>query len=231
MIAVSPPRRRRRSPLALAAIAVATIALALVVAAAVVTVVGMGSVPSAALQGLLLTPQEAAEAHGVQSLHEVVSDDLSLDSKEPDSECLGLLNDRSERAYRGSGWKALRHQSLADQTPQVTLSQSVIAMRDAHVAAPFVDEQKAMWEACSAQVLHRKNKDGLVADYVVTMVERSDGILAASYHRDGGEGWTCVRGMAWRRNIVIDVTTCGPGATPQLLPGIIVPISARIEAA
>lgn len=230
MIPVAPPRRRRPAPLTLAAIAAVMIALALVAAAVVVTVSGIGNVPSASLPGLLLTPQEVAKGHGAQSV-EVVEDSDTLDSKEPDSECLGLLNDRSERAYRGSGWRALQHQSLADQAPQVTLSQSVVAMRDARGAARFVDEQKAVWETCSTQVLHRKNKDGRVADYLVTMVKRSDGILAASYHREGGNGWTCVRGMAWRRNVVIDVTTCGPGPTPWLLPGIIVPISTRIQAA
>lgn len=230
MILVAPPRRRRPSPMTLAAIVVTVVALALSAAAVAVTVSGIGNVPSAALPGLLLTPQEAAKAHGAQSV-EVVDDSDALESKEPDSECLGLLNDRSERAYRGSGWRALRHQSLADKAPQVTLSQSVIAMRDAHGAARFVDEQKTAWETCSTQVLHRKNKDGQVADYLVTMVRRSDGILTASYHREGGNGWTCVRGMSWRRNIVIDITTCGPGPTPWLLPGIIVPISQRIQAA
>ncbi|WP_234816708.1 MULTISPECIES: sensor domain-containing protein [Mycolicibacterium] len=214
----------------LAAIVVTVVALALVAAAVVVTVSGIGNVPPAVLDGLLLTPQEVAKAHGAQSV-EVVSDDDTLDSKEPDSECLGLLNDRSERAYRGSGWSAVRHQTLADEQRQVTLSQSVIAMRDTHEAARFVDGQNALWETCSTQVLQRKNKDGLVADYVVTMVKRSDGILAASYHDEGDNGWTCVRGMAWRRNVVIDTTTCGPGPTPWLLPGIIVPISARIQAA
>lgn len=230
MIPVGPPRRRWTSPLTLAAIGAVVVALVMVAAAVVVSVSGIGNVPAAALQGFLLTPQEVAKAHGAQSV-EVVFGDETLDSKEPDSECLGLLNDRSERAYGGSGWRALRHQSLADEGPQVTLSQSVIAMRDTRGAAGFVEEQQAVWERCSAQVLQRKNKDGRVADYEVTMVKRSDGILTASYHREGGNEWTCVRGMAWRRNVVIDVTTCGPGPTPWLLPGIIVPISARIQAA
>jgi len=230
VIPVAPLRRRRPSPLTLAAIVATVVALALSAAAVVVSVSGIGNVPSAALKGLLLTPQEVAKAHGAQAI-EVISDDDSLDSNEPDSECLGLLNDRAERAYRGSGWRAVHHQSLADQARHVMFSQSLIAMGDIHGAARYVDEQHALWKVCSAQVLHRKNEDGLVADYVVTMVKRSDGILAASYHRDGGDGRTCVRGMAWRRNVVIDVTTCGPGPTLWRLPGIIVPISARIQEA
>ncbi|WP_158240418.1 sensor domain-containing protein [Mycobacterium hubeiense] len=186
------------------------------------------------LTGLLSAPEEVAEAVGAHAM--TISGDKAemqgTDGRNADNACIGLLGAREDSAYKGSGWTSVRYRGTTDSGEDKRIGQVVVAFPDAAAAAGFVAKQQEVWtQQCANRVIDKLTAaESKKVNYAVGDVTNDDGILTATFHSEGG-GNTCVRGLAWRNNIVIDVIACGVDMPKSVMAGLVVPVSARIEEA
>lgn len=66
---------------------------------------------------------------------------------------------------------------------------------------------------------------------MVGQVSEKDGIVSTSLLWEGGDGRNCQRGVSVRNNVIIDVSDCGYNVSDSVVPALIKPIAAKIDAA
>jgi hypothetical protein len=168
-----------------------------------------------ALKGLLLPPEQVNVVMGVDEMtitknHVGMSDDSA--TMEP-RECLAVDGAAQAAVYAGSGYTAVRDQTL-QQGDNFThfVEQVVVSFSSAKQASAFFDSSAKQWPACH-EYKHLQSGTEWEADRVSNV----DGILSTTgtQANAGSAGWACGRALAARNNVVIDVNTCSadPGTS------------------
>lgn len=161
-----------------------------------------------ALRGLLLSPEqinpamEAADM-AVTRTHFALSDDAA--SMEP-RECLAVDGAAQTAVYAGSGYIAVREQSLSEGDDFAHFAdQAVVLFPSAQRATAFVEASADQWGACHE---YRHIQSG--SEWVTGVISHTDGMLStvANQENAGKAGWACGRALTARNNVVIDVNTC-----------------------
>lgn len=161
-----------------------------------------------ALRGLLLGPEQinpamAAADMAVTRTHFALSDDAA--SMEP-RECLAIDGAAQAEVYAGSGYSAVREQSLSESDDFAHFAdQAVVLFPAAKQAATFVETSARQWGACRE---YRHIQSG--SEWMTGAISNVNGMLSTIVTQQNADhaGWACGRALTARNNIVIDVNTC-----------------------
>ncbi|MGH3555021.1 MAG: sensor domain-containing protein, partial [Mycobacterium sp.] len=176
---------------------------------------GPPPVAEGALDGLLLSPAEINTTMGGTEMTVYrpwnTLNDVGFKNPTSPPECNPLSGAAEDLAYAGSGWTAVRGQTL--QEPQHFthfVDQGVVLFPSAQAAAAFVSASTQSWPACA-----NRSYTGNVynARWSAGPVSTTNGTLSATSSM--ANGWACQRALTARNNVVIDVTGCSFNTTEQ----------------
>lgn len=161
-----------------------------------------------ALRGLLLTaeqinPAMTATGMAVTRTHFALSDDAA--TMEP-RECLAIDGAAQTEVYAGSGYTAVRQQSLSEGDDFAHFAdQAVVLFPTAKHAAAFVEHSARQWGDCHQ---YRHIQSG--SEWVAGTISNVDGMVSTVANQENADhsGWACGRALTARNNVVIDVNTC-----------------------
>jgi serine/threonine-protein kinase len=179
-------------------------------------------VTEAALDGLLLTPAQIDTTMGANGMVVVrpwsTFNDLGFNNPASPPECISVSGAAEAAAYNGSGWTAVRGQSLQDKDTSGKhrylhwIEQAVIMFPSAQAASAFVSASTQSWPACANRGFH-DNVDN--AQWNAGQVTTTNGTLTAIATATPSTGWACQRALTARNNVVIDATGCSFSTTEQ----------------
>ncbi|WP_081681864.1 serine/threonine-protein kinase PknH/PknJ [Mycobacterium sp. URHD0025] len=188
-------------------------------------------VPNAALSGLLLPTEQAAELVGVPEL--IV--DRTLTAIQDDSsgavdlkECVSALRPAQHLAYEALDWKAAVEQILVPPTGVgAIVVQAVIAFPDAAAAQKLLRNERLIWRQCAGKTLMATSNATTTAHTFSSVESVDDNTVALLVNRP--DGFDCQRALGVRNNVVVDVMACRTGVVHQAAE-ILQKIAGRIPA-
>lgn len=160
------------------------------------------------LAGLLLRPDQVNDAMGATAMavtHQQSEMSDNGASMAP-AECLAVDGAAEAAVYAGSGFWAVRDQSLNDGDAFTHyLKQAVVLFPTPEMAIAFVDASTRAWTACR-EYTHLQSG----TNWSAAQPTASRGVLTTTAtERDAAApGWACGRALAVRNNVVADVNTC-----------------------
>jgi serine/threonine kinase PknH len=175
-------------------------------------------VEEAALQGLLLSPDQINTAMGATGMTVTpISPEMGDDSAEmADKACQSLEGAVMASVYARSGSTAFREQVLDKPgAPWPHLDQGVVLFSSAHDASAFFATSAQSWLACSNREYTYTSKDSGGYAFLVWSVgpvSNTSRTLSATASVVGGinrNHWkSCQRALTVANNVVIDVMAC-----------------------
>jgi PknH-like extracellular domain len=173
-----------------------------------VTTTTVPPVAEAALDGLLLSPEQVNAAMGATEMtvtrtHNSMSDDSA--TMQP-KECLAIDGSAQAQAYISSGYFAERDQTLQEGDNFTHyVAQALVLFPTAKQAGAFFAASAQQWPACR-QYTHIQSG----SQWTVGPIANANGILSTTATQQNAKapGWACGRALAIRNNVVIDVNTC-----------------------
>lgn len=165
-------------------------------------------VAETALRRLLLSPEQInpimeATDMAVTRTHNALSDDSA--SMEP-RECLAVDGAAQAEVYAGSGYSAVREQSLSEGDEFAHyVDQAVVLFPTAKRAAAFFEASAKQWPNCYE---YRHIQSG--SEWTAGEISNVDGMLSTTANQENAmkSGWACGRALTARNNVIIDVNTC-----------------------
>lgn len=160
------------------------------------------------LNGLLLTPEEAAATMGAPAMTVTETQTAMSDNSaimEP-RECLAIDGAAEAPVYAGSGFLAERDESLnTGDSFTHYVKQAVVLFPYIEKAAAFFEASAQQWPACRE---YSHTQSG--SQWSVGEITNADDTLSivATQQEAAAPGWGCGHALALRNNIVIDVNTC-----------------------
>lgn len=171
------------------------------------TSAGPPPVADAALDGLLLSPDQINSAMGTTGMTPQGTFQLREYSyKVSPPECLPISTSADSDVYAGSGYAAGLSQSLWEQgSPQSDhyVAQGVVSFASAKAAAAFISASTQNWPACANRTFTSGD-----TRFEAGPVSATNGILSATYTRKDNIDWACQRALTARNNVVIDAQAC-----------------------
>lgn len=142
--------------------------------------------------------------------HVGLSDDSA--TMEP-MECLAIDGAAQAKVYAGSGFMAVRDQTLRDGDNFTHYAQqAVVLFPSAKQARTFFARSTKKWPECDE---YKHLQSG--TEWETGVVANTGGMLTTTaMQRDAGAfGWACGRALTAINNVVVDVNTCSedPGGT------------------
>ena len=169
-----------------------------------------------ALDGLLLNPAEVNAALGATGMTlDKTRKWLVDDSDRIEAACLPVSAIAQDKVYTGSGWTALRIQTVREPVDdyQHLANQAVVAFPTARDAANFFAASQQAWARC-AERRYTYNEPGQPPTvWTVGKVSDADGILTVPKLQEGGDGWSCQRALTTKNNVAVDIMTCSYNQT------------------
>jgi PknH-like extracellular domain len=170
-------------------------------------------VAETALGELLLSPEQVNTAMGatemaVTKTHISMSDDSATMAPK---ECLAIDGSAQAGVYAGSGYTALRDQTLQEGDNFTHyVEQAVVFFPSAKQASAFFSISAQQWPACH-QYTHIQSG----SLWAVGPISNTNGTLSttATQQNANAPGWACGRALAIKNNVVIDVNTCSANPT------------------
>jgi hypothetical protein len=165
-------------------------------------------IPEGALKDLLLTAEQVNEVMGATEMtitrnHVAMSDDSA--TMEP-KECLAVDGAAQAQVYAGSGFTAVRDVTLTEGDNFTHYAeQAVVLFPTAKPAGAFFAASAKGWPACHQ---YRHIQSG--SEWTAGTVSNTNGVLStvATQQNPKPGGWACVRALAQRNNVIVDVNTC-----------------------
>jgi eukaryotic-like serine/threonine-protein kinase len=237
-----PPGKRRRGARIAVAVGAAAILAASAVAVAALTTTShphsatttVPPITSAALSGLLLTPEQVAALIGADALvQESFADSVTDDSQKfLQKDCTGVMAPAQQLVYADTGWTAARSQVLrnAGDGPRFyDVTQAVIALPNADAANKLLAAQKSQWAHCSGRTLTLASPTPPTPQlWTAGTPADTGGTLTMTQTLKGGGGMECERALAVRNNIAVDISACRYDVTNQAVD-ILNGIAAKIQ--
>jgi hypothetical protein len=161
-----------------------------------------------ALPGLLLSPDQVNTAMGatgmtVTKTHFSMSDDSATMAPK---ECLAIDGSAQAQVYAGSGYTAVRDQTLQEGDNFTHyVEQAVVLFPSRKRAGAFFTASAQQWPACH-QYTHTQTN----SLWAVGPISNTNGTLSttATQQNANAPGWGCGRALATKNNVVVDVNTC-----------------------
>jgi serine/threonine kinase PknH len=170
--------------------------------------------PVAALDGLLLTPDQINTAMGATAMtvdggttYSSVQDDSAVVS---DRDCVVMDGAAEPAVYAGSGWIAMRGQTVKEPGDSWTHSvhQEVVSFASANDAAAFFSTSTQRWPACANRKFTVTLANTPATVWTVGPVSDTNGTLSVTKTVEGGDGYACQRALTVRNNVAVDVSAC-----------------------
>jgi serine/threonine kinase PknH len=166
-------------------------------------------VADTALQGVLLSPDQINTAMGVSGMTVKSTSQAMVDYKTSvsDNACVAIHTGVDSSVYAGSGWSAVRLQTLEDAADLNHDSnfavQAVVSFPSAGQAAVFFMTSAQRWPLCSSRQYTAENEK-----LDVGPVSNTDGTLSVTHTQENTHGWTCQRALTVSNNVAIDIKVC-----------------------
>jgi serine/threonine kinase PknH len=216
-------RRKRRTKIALITGGVAVIAIAAVVLGVLLwtgSTAGPSSptsstpptVPVAALDGLLLSPEQINSAAGATAM--TVKDaetNMADDSANiPDNYCR-FSYPAEKSVYAGSPWRFVQRQTLQEpgENPVHQVWQAVVLFPTAKDAAAFFTASAQRWPACSNRQYHYIQTGKPDQVWNAGPIANTNGTLSTTQTQEGSPGFGCNIALTVANNVAVDVVACG----------------------
>jgi hypothetical protein len=159
---------------------------------------------------LLLSPEQIDAAMGAKDMkvtnkRDGMSDDSA--TMKP-RECLAVDGSAQAQVYDGSGFTAVRDQTLNDGDNFTHFAeQAVVLFPIAKQANAFFTASANQWQAC-----HNYTHTQSGTKWTVGPISNTNGTLStvATQQDARAGGWACGRALEIRNNIIVDVNTCSP---------------------
>jgi hypothetical protein len=171
-------------------------------------------VPVAALDGLLLSPDQINTAVGAteMAVHGTYTDLFDARATVADVNCRAVDAVEDVSAYGNSGWTAVRRQQLQEppkgDTTTFMVKQGVASLPSAKAAAALFTTMTQRWSDCSNRRFTETGAGG-EGGFTTGPMSNSDGTLSIDETAEGGNGWACQRALTVANNVAIDVVACG----------------------
>jgi eukaryotic-like serine/threonine-protein kinase len=169
---------------------------------------------SAALSGLLLSPEQVAGIIGAAALVQESFADSVIDDSERllQKDCIGVVAPAQHLVYADTEWTGVRSQALRNVGggPRVyAVIQAVVAFPTPDAAKKLLAAQKSQWTRCSGRTLTLAFPTPPTPQlWTAGSPTDNDGTLTMTQTlRDGG-GMQCQRALAVRNNVAIDISAC-----------------------
>jgi hypothetical protein len=181
-----------------------------------------------ALPGLLLSPEEVNTAMGATEMKvtktrfEMSDDSATMEPRE----CLAVDGSAQAQVYAGSGFTAVRDQTLQEGDNFTHFAeQAVVLFPSAKQASAFLSASAQQWPACH-QYTHTQSGSA----WTVGPISNANGVVSitATQQNANEPGWACGRAVAARNNVVIDVNTCSANPADSAV-NIANQIAARVQ--
>ncbi|MFA4084483.1 sensor domain-containing protein [Mycobacteroides salmoniphilum] len=186
-------------------------------------------VPPAAIDDLMVTPQEASSVMGVA--FPVVDRFNALSDLTTDRPDCGSVVRPSVGTYDRAPYMAAHEQYVQDSSPwNVQVAQSIAVFPTDDEARDFASTEMNMWLRCARQTVH----DSAQWRYAIGSLDRDDDAVVGSYVMITNDGarMSCSRLLARVRNTATDLRGCSAGPESyQRLLGIAKIIGPRYDAA
>ncbi|WP_310777185.1 serine/threonine-protein kinase PknH/PknJ [Mycobacterium sp. Z3061] len=185
-------------------------------------------IAEAALEGLLLTPDQIGAAMGASGMT-VTSSVTTLPGNGPasvsDQACVALTAAGSTAVYADSGWTAVRGQELKQPAygpPLHDVIQLAVLFPSAQEADAFFTASAQRWVACSNRQLTITAPGTGLPDLVevVGPVSNTNGTLSASLTSPAKAGINCQRALAVASNVAVDVQACNASPSDAVAASI-----------
>ncbi len=141
-------------------------------------------------------------------------------------ECLAVDGAVQAQVYEGSGFTAVRDQTLNDGDNFTHFAeQAVVLFPSAKQAAAFVTASAQQWPAC-----HEYTHTQSGSLWRAGPISNANGIVSitATQQNANEPGWACGRALAARNNVVVDVNTCSANPADSAV-NIANQIAARVQ--
>lgn len=167
-------------------------------------------VATAALEGLLLNPDQINAAIGASgmSVQGQTSNGMTDAAKVVPQNCAVMAAETDQDVYTGSGWMAVRGQLLQDSPDASVMkfqaAQAVVLFPSAQKASDFFTTSSQHWPMCSNQQYTSEQGN----TWAVGPVSNTDGVLSVFRIQQNIDGWNCQRALTVRNNVAIDVVSC-----------------------
>jgi hypothetical protein len=185
----------------------------------------------AALDGLLLSPDQIGTAMGTTGIpvKETVTTMVDDSASIPDKDCR-FVDPAEASVYAGSGWAALRLQTLQEPGDDFThhVDQAVVSFSSGTDAARFFTASAQRWPACSNRQYHVIQPGEPDHVWTVGPIANTNGTLTAADTSEGGNGWACQRALTVSNNIAIDVAACSSNTPAGVAVNIAHQIAAKV---
>lgn len=170
------------------------------------------AVAEAALEGLLLSPADINTAMGatdmtVSGTYNTFVDDSKVVA---DQACRVTAIDADTDSYAGSGWTAVREQSLRERGHHAAhyADQAVVLFPSADKASAFYTATVQRWPACSNRQFTRTPAGVAAQQWAVGPISNTNGTLSNVITEQGGSSEVCERAVTVSNNVAVDISTC-----------------------
>lgn len=186
-------------------------------------------IPPAAIDDLMVTPEEASSVMGAD--FPIVDRFNALSDLTTDRPDCGSVIRPSIATYDRGPYVAAHEQYLLDSSPwNVQVAQSIALFPTDDEARDFASTEMSMWLKCAKHTVH----DSAQWRYVIGSLHRDDDAVVGSYVMITNDGarMSCSRLLARVRNTATDLRACSAGPESyQRLLGITKIIGPRYDAA
>jgi hypothetical protein len=170
-------------------------------------------VPVAALDGLLLSPEQINTTMGATGMTVVNNTYTAMNdwsNNIADLNCRAIYSVAETSAYAGSGWTALRGQGLQEPGDSFAhiVNQAVVSFPSAGAAAAFFTTSTQRWPACANRLYHKVQPGKPDIVWTVGPITNTNGTLITTETEEGLNGWACRRALTVANNVAIDITAC-----------------------
>ena len=163
-------------------------------------------VAEAALEGLLLSPDQINSAMGATGMTVTETQTVMTDDSAhvADKACLRVESVADASVYAGSGYITEREQNFKDFTHEV--DQAVVLFPSADQAGAFFTASAQQWPGCANRQYTWTQAGQPDTVWTEGPVSNTNGTLSATETRSSG--WTCQHALTVANNVAIDVFTC-----------------------
>ena len=168
------------------------------------------------LNSILLTAAEVTTVMGASNMQaDPVADSMSdppADLSDPD--CLGTDIAAAAPVYDGTGWSAVRSQTLSEPRPSdptavlVWAEQAVVSFPSAARASTFLEQSAERWKGCNGKVVTETDAGG-PASWTYEDLSRVRNTISQLSFAEGGDGWGCQHALTTSSNSVLEAIACG----------------------
>ncbi|WP_375487136.1 sensor domain-containing protein [uncultured Mycobacterium sp.] len=194
-------------------------------------------VPVSALAGLLPSRDELASAAGTGPKAQFRTAEVLYHNTIVDQDCVGAVSIGDDAFFRGSGWTAARSEDLVppagNEDRERAAWVAVVSYPTAAAAAAMYAKTVALYGKCAGKSVNLRdpsNPSDRDAFSIVGQPTEAGGIVSVTDNVEGGEGWSCQRGLSAHNNVVITAQVCGDNLPGGVLPALINPTAAKVDA-